>query len=137
MTFEWRARDSLKDGWQIHPFSTLALQLLNTLLSIPTGSVHRLPTSHLCTYLRLPIESALNCTAWKAAELPNMAPILEEEEAALDPYTLLGLDKTAAGGGITEKMIKKAYRTMSLKYHPDKVCQSPPPRPSIFRQYKS
>jgi preprotein translocase subunit Sec63 len=55
-----------------------------------------------------------------------MAPLLSEEEAALDPYTLLGLDKSTAGGGMTEQVIKKAFRKMSLKYHPDKVCPLPP-----------
>jgi len=45
-----------------------------------------------------------------------MAPLLNEEEAALDPYVVLALEPTA-----TEGDIKKAYRKMSLKYHPDKV----------------
>jgi DnaJ family protein C protein 17 len=44
-----------------------------------------------------------------------MAPLLNEEEAALDPYGVLGLEASA-----TENDIKKAYRKMSLKYHPDK-----------------
>lgn len=35
--------------------------------------------------------------------------------AAEDYYKLLGLDKSAS-----EKEIKRAYRTMSKKYHPDK-----------------
>ena len=35
--------------------------------------------------------------------------------AAEDYYKLLGLDKSAS-----EKDIKRAYRTMSKKYHPDK-----------------
>lgn len=45
-----------------------------------------------------------------------MAPLLNEEEAALDPYLVLQVAVEA-----DEKMIKKAYRQMSLKYHPDKV----------------
>lgn len=44
-----------------------------------------------------------------------MAPLLNEEEAALDPYGVLGLESSA-----TDNDIKKAYRKMSLKYHPDK-----------------
>ncbi len=45
-----------------------------------------------------------------------MAPLLSEEESAVDPYATLGLEMTAAEGDI-----KKAYRKLSLKYHPDKV----------------
>ena len=45
-----------------------------------------------------------------------MAPLMSEEEAALDPYALLGIEPAA-----TEKEVKKAYRLKSLKYHPDKV----------------
>lgn len=50
-----------------------------------------------------------------------MAPLLNEEESALDPYLVLGLTSDAGDGDI-----KKAYRKLSLKYHPDKV--SPLPR---------
>jgi translocation protein SEC63 len=45
-----------------------------------------------------------------------MAPLLNEEEQALDPYNVLALTPSATDGEI-----KKAYRKMSLKYHPDKV----------------
>jgi DnaJ family protein C protein 17 len=48
-----------------------------------------------------------------------MPPLLNEEEAALDPYLVLQVAVEA-----DEKMIKKAYRQMSLKYHPDKVSSS-------------
>lgn len=44
-----------------------------------------------------------------------MAPILTEEESALDPYLVLAVEV-----GATEKEIKKAYRKLSLRYHPDK-----------------
>ncbi|RSH92327.1 hypothetical protein EHS25_008742 [Saitozyma podzolica] len=44
-----------------------------------------------------------------------MPPLLDDEESALDPYGVLGLSSSA-----TEKDIKKAYRQLSLKYHPDK-----------------
>lgn len=45
----------------------------------------------------------------------SMAPLLTEEESALDPYLVLEL-----AVGATEKEIKKAYRQLSLRYHPDK-----------------
>lgn len=35
-----------------------------------------------------------------------------------DDYTLLGIDKSA-----TDAEVKKAYRKMAIKYHPDKVAQ--------------
>lgn len=44
-----------------------------------------------------------------------MAPLLDEEESALDPYKILGL-----AVGATDQEIKKAYRTKSRDYHPDK-----------------
>lgn len=45
-----------------------------------------------------------------------MAPLLNEEESALDPYVVLGVEPTAS-----EKEIKQAFRKMSLKCHPDRV----------------
>ena len=38
-----------------------------------------------------------------------------------DPYEILGVEVGAAIGDI-----KKAYRQLSLKYHPDKVCAGRP-----------
>jgi len=38
------------------------------------------------------------------------------EQRPFDPFEILGVDQTA-----TDKEIKKAYRQLSLKYHPDKV----------------
>lgn len=56
----------------------------------------------------------------RPVRLPQkMPPLLNEEEAALDPYLVLQVAVEA-----DEKMIKKAYRQMSLKYHPDKVSSS-------------
>jgi DnaJ family protein C protein 17 len=45
-----------------------------------------------------------------------MAPILSEEETAIDPYELLGIKVEA-----TESEIKSTYRKLSLKCHPDRV----------------
>jgi translocation protein SEC63 len=42
------------------------------------------------------------------------------EFKVFDPYEILKLHR-----GATEKEIKKAYRQMSLKFHPDKVSSMP------------
>ncbi|ODN87753.1 hypothetical protein L198_06984 [Cryptococcus wingfieldii CBS 7118] len=56
-----------------------------------------------------------------------MAPLLTEEESAIDPYAILGLDVDA-----TAKDVQKAYRKKSLLYHPDK---NPAPEAiATFRQ---
>jgi translocation protein SEC63 len=39
-----------------------------------------------------------------------------KELKPFDPFEILGLERTA-----TDQQIKKAYRQLSLKYHPDKV----------------
>ncbi|WVN87282.1 uncharacterized protein L203_102460 [Cryptococcus depauperatus CBS 7841] len=54
-----------------------------------------------------------------------MAPILSDEEAALDPYALLELET-----GASFKDAQKAFRKKSLKYHPDK--NPTPEAASIF-----
>lgn len=45
-----------------------------------------------------------------------MPPLLTEEEAAIDPYAVLQVEPAA-----TEQEIRKSYRKLSLKYHPDRV----------------
>ncbi len=50
-----------------------------------------------------------------------MPPLLSEEEAALDPYSLLDLVS-----GASEKEVRKAYKMKSLRYHPDKASSSLP-----------
>jgi len=42
-------------------------------------------------------------------------PLLTEEESALDPYRILGLEV-----GATDKEITKAYRKKALIWHSDK-----------------
>lgn len=56
-----------------------------------------------------------------------MAPLLTDEESALDPYAILSLEPSA-----TEREIRKAYRQTSLKYHPDR---NPAPEAAVkFRE---
>ncbi|OCF58641.1 hypothetical protein L486_03130 [Kwoniella mangroviensis CBS 10435] len=56
-----------------------------------------------------------------------MAPVLTEEESALDPYLILEISSDA-----TDKDIQRAYRKKSLKCHPDR---NPSPEAAIqFRQ---
>ncbi len=45
---------------------------------------------------------------WVQSSIKDMKPF--------DPFEILGLERTAS-----DRDIKKAYRTLSLKYHPDKV----------------
>jgi hypothetical protein len=59
-----------------------------------------------------------------------MPPLLDDEESALDPYGVLGLSSSA-----TEKDIKKAYRQLSLKYHPDKVSDADTTRRDVTAFY--
>ncbi|GHJ90148.1 hypothetical protein NliqN6_6550 [Naganishia liquefaciens] len=49
-----------------------------------------------------------------------MPPILTDEEAAIDPYALLGIKTDAA-----ESEIKSTYRKLSLKCHPDRNPDNP------------
>ncbi|WWD07490.1 hypothetical protein V865_005591 [Kwoniella europaea PYCC6329] len=56
-----------------------------------------------------------------------MAPVLTEEESALDPYLILEISSEA-----TDKDVQRAYRKKSLKCHPDR---NPSPEAAIqFRQ---
>lgn len=59
-----------------------------------------------------------------------MPPLLDDEESALDPYGILGLSSSA-----TDKDIKKAYRQLSLKYHPDKVSDADTTRRDVTTSY--
>jgi DnaJ-class molecular chaperone len=45
----------------------------------------------------------------------TIMPLLTEEESALDPYRILGLEV-----GATDKEITKAYRKKALIWHSDK-----------------
>jgi DnaJ family protein C protein 17 len=55
----------------------------------------------------------------------SIMPLLTEEESALDPYRILGLEV-----GATDKEITKAYRKKALIWHSDKN-QSEEARTSI------
>ena len=60
-----------------------------------------------------------------------------QESAPFEPYDILGLTV-----GATEREVKKAYRKLSLQYHPDKarargagaVGHSPPPPPCLQKE---
>jgi hypothetical protein len=56
---------------------------------------------------------------WVQASVKDMKPF--------DPFEILGLERDA-----NDKEIKKAYRQLSLKYHPDKVCRTDPLDNFIF-----
>ena len=53
---------------------------------------------------------AILCVAYLLVQVS-----VKSEMAAFDPYVILGVEP-----GTEEKLIKKAYRKLSLKYHPDK-----------------
>lgn len=53
---------------------------------------------------------------WAAAELSHWdAQVAIKDSAPFDPYNILELEK-----GATDKEVKRAYRQLSLKFHPDK-----------------
>ena len=51
----------------------------------------------------------------------NLAPISYKDELTTDPYDLLGIKRNA-----TKTDIKRAHRTLSHNYHPDKLKDIPP-----------
>lgn len=50
--------------------------------------------------------------------LQTVATSERQVETFFDPYQILGLDS-----GATKEEIKKAFRTLSLRYHPDKSTE--------------
>ncbi|GJN89668.1 hypothetical protein Rhopal_002655-T1 [Rhodotorula paludigena] len=59
----------------------------------------------------------LLAAGWVAfAVVVQRARMIEGEAAAFDPFAILGI-----ASGSTEKQIKKHYRRLSLKFHPDKL----------------
>jgi hypothetical protein len=91
---------------EITPIGHFATHNLNLHIP-PTALLHRNHLLHSCFHIKPTGTGTGNS---------NMPPLLDDEESALDPYGVLGLSSSA-----TEKDIKKAYRQLSLKYHPDKV----------------
>eukprot|EP00126_Sphaerothecum_destruens_P000891 Sdes_comp11640_c0_seq1m2797 len=67
----------------------------------------------------------------------NVQELLKEAKLALkkskrkDYYKILGIDRSAS-----DSDIKKAYRKLALKYHPDKNCGSPEERATAEKQFK-
>ncbi|KAM0788998.1 hypothetical protein ACM66B_003067 [Microbotryomycetes sp. NB124-2] len=61
--------------------------------------------------------TALLAAGWLAfAVVVQRASLIEGEANAFDPFAILGVSSSA-----TEKQIKKHYRKLSLKFHPDKL----------------
>ncbi|KAF2651328.1 DnaJ-domain-containing protein [Lophiostoma macrostomum CBS 122681] len=55
----------------------------------------------------------------KDSEFSDVEEIEDEGPPSIDPYAVLGLDTEA-----TADDVKKAYRKLALKHHPDKVAES-------------
>jgi DnaJ domain len=56
-----------------------------------------------------------DCAHGSARTLAVAAQVAIKDSAPFDPYNILELER-----GATDKEVKRAYRQLSLKYHPDK-----------------
>lgn len=106
---------NLKWGEQHHYYYHHHSETFVDKLSGDTYTIQLLTSVYIYTFhsqLQLHLPASIDKSD---SDRREMAPILSEEESALDPYLVLAVEV-----GATEKEIKKAYRKLSLRYHPDK-----------------